>query len=498
VISKIESTVRKRNQKLQAGLNLSLACGDGPLFGTGTRGYELSEKTTALHCGGLGLVQEIVKKSGLAELINDRVRLLKIKQPYRESDHVLNLVYNFLCGGECLDDLKLLRENSAYLDALNVNRIPDSTTAGDFLRRFGYDDNLELLDAMNEANGRIWKSAGGGKKAACAVLDVDSSVKETYGEDKEKMDISYNGKWGFHPLLITESETNTHVCLVNRSGNEASQTNAAYWIEYSVAAVEEYFEKIYIRGDSAFSLTYKFDEWDGAGLQFVFGTDSTKNLREKADNLPQSHWKKLNSRSKQSRQKPKTEKQKKVETREFRNMRTENEWISEFEYTPSKCQESYRIIVLKKDIRVTKGQQHLFDKSRYFFYITNIRDMSAREVLDFIRKRCNHENKVEQLKNGVPAFYAPCSEFHANWAWMIAGALAWNIKSWIGLLFANPSKGREITRMEFKRFMNNLIFIPCQILKSGRMVVYRFLNVNSWFLDSMKTINRLKTRPAFH
>lgn len=498
MISKIESKVRKRKRKFESRLKSIPDSETAHIFGSGTRKYELSEKTTALHCGGIGLIQEIVRKSDLADIINDRLRLLKIKKPYSESDHILNLAYNFLCGGECLDDLKLLRDNPAYLDALNVKRIPDPTTAGDFLRRFGYDDNLELHDAMNEANGRIWKEIGRGKTLPRAILDIDSSVKETRGETKEKMDISYNGKWGFHPLVITEADTDVHVAVYNRPGNEASQSNASYWIEYAVASIEPYFDKIFLRGDSAFCLTFKFDEWTQAGLQFVFGMDSAKNLRDIAENLPRSRWKKLNSRPLNGRKKPKSEKERKVEKREFKNMRTEREWLAEFEYSPRKCQESYRVIALKKDIRVTRGQQHLFDDTRFFFYITNIQDMTALEVLDFIRKRCNHENKLQQLKSGIPALRAPCAEFHANWAWMIIGAISWNVKSWIGLLFADGVRGREILAMKFKRFLNSLIYIPCQILRSGRMVVYRFLNINPWFLDSMKTIARLKASPAFY
>ena len=77
----------------------------------------------------------LARRSGL---IDDRHRLhlLKVHLPYHESDHVLNLAYNMLAGGKCLEDLELLRNDEVYLDALGAQRIPDPTTAGDFCRRF--------------------------------------------------------------------------------------------------------------------------------------------------------------------------------------------------------------------------------------------------------------------------------------------------------------------------------------------------------------------------
>ena len=495
MINNIKSKVRKRNRKLRKRLKSNAPSRDGTGLHQGKIRYELSDRIHALHCGGIGLLQEVIEKSGLFELVDERIRLLKIRRQYHESDHVKNLIYNVLCGGECLDDLKMLRNNGSYLDALNLSRIPDATTAGDFLRRFGHDDNLAFLDVMNEANGRIWKISAGGKMMPRAVLDIDSSVTQTFGENKERMDISYNGKWGFHPLIVTEAETGVHVCLVNRSGNTASQDDAARWIEYSVAVVEEHFEKIYLRGDSAFSLMNKFDEWDDAGIQFCFGTDNTANMREKAEKLPKSRWRLVQPKKKAARIPHKTAKERQVEKRGFKNLHTEKEFVAEFEYKPFGQYGNYRIIVLKKEIRVTKGQGLLFDQIRYLFYITNIRDMSPLEVLGFIRKRCDHENKIEQLKNGVPALNSPCSDFHANWAWMIVGACAWNVKSWTGALFSDGARGREIVRMEFKRFLFSLVFIPCQILKTGRRIVYRFLNANSWFADSMLTIRSIRAIP---
>ena len=93
--------------------------------------YDLSDRTRAIGFGGIGAIHLLARKSGLIEAIDRDVQLLKVHLPYHESDHVLNIAYNILCDGHCLEDLERLRNDEAYLDAWR-GRIPDPTTAGDF------------------------------------------------------------------------------------------------------------------------------------------------------------------------------------------------------------------------------------------------------------------------------------------------------------------------------------------------------------------------------
>jgi hypothetical protein len=108
----------------------------GPMFSASNIHYELAERTRAISYGGIGLVHKLARETGLIDAINRRLHLLKIHLPYHESDHVLNLAYNALCEGRCLEDIELRRNDETFLDALGTQRIPDPTTAGDFCRRF--------------------------------------------------------------------------------------------------------------------------------------------------------------------------------------------------------------------------------------------------------------------------------------------------------------------------------------------------------------------------
>ena len=466
------------------------------MFASDTIDFEVSERISAISCGGIGLVHKLVKKIGFDQVIDENLHLLKLHKPYHESDHVLNMVYNIVCGGQCLEDIELLRNNPAYLDALAAERIPDPTTAGDFLRRFGYDDVISLMDAANRVNRVIWAHNPKNKSEKDAIIDVDGMIKPMHGEKKQGLDISYKGTWGFSPLIITEATTGTHLYTVNRSGNKVSHDDAAPWIDRAISAVRNSFKRVYLRGDSDFSLTEKFDEWDEERVKFNFAYDAMPNLVKKAENLPENRWEPmphLERPIKTKRRKKKTNvKKQRIEQRNYMNKERVKEHVAEFEYRPSKCKKTFRVVVVRRKIKVTKGQLRLQDEVRYFFYITNITDMTAEEVVRFNHGRCNHENKLEQLLNGVHALKMPAAEFIANWAYMVIGSLAWNMKSWMGQIMPDQAKGEQVTRMEFKRFKHCMINVPCQITNSGRRLIFRILNYNPWIETFYSTFQAIK------
>ena len=119
--------------------------------------YEMAERVRAIECGGIGAFHLLACNSGLVEAINDKVHLLKRHLPYHESDHVLNIAYNTLTGGTCLEDIELRRNDEAFMDGVGVERIPDPTTAGDFTRRFSEGDVVELMEAINSIRPKLWK-----------------------------------------------------------------------------------------------------------------------------------------------------------------------------------------------------------------------------------------------------------------------------------------------------------------------------------------------------
>ncbi len=185
--------------------------------------YEHSDRVRGLASGGIGAMHRLAQQTGLVEAIDRHVEVLKVALPYHESDHVLGIAYNHLCGGTCLQDIEVLRQDEVYLDALGVQRIPDPTTAGDFCRRFETGAIEALQTAINETRVRVWRA----QPATFfdeAVIEADGTLAPTTGECKDGMDIAYTGVWGYHPLVVSLANTQEPLFLVNRSGNRGRGT----------------------------------------------------------------------------------------------------------------------------------------------------------------------------------------------------------------------------------------------------------------------------------
>jgi len=472
--------------------------------------YEMADRTRALAHGGIGAVHLLARKVGLVDAIDRDVRLLKVHLPYHESDHVLNIAYNILCDGDCLQDLERLRNDEAYLDALGAQRIPDPTTAGDFCRRFESSDQvIGLMDSINSVRVGVWKKQPAGFFDQ-AVIDADGTIAPTNGQCKAGMNISYNGQWGYHPLVISLANTREPLYLLNRSGNRPSHENAAEYLDKAIVLLRGAgFKSIRMRGDTDFSQTAHLDRWDDQpDVRFLFGVDAHKTLWSRAELLDESVWKELvrpvrYEVATQPRAKPVNTKERVVVERGFENMKLRGEHVAEIEYQPGKCDRSYRLIICRKTIDIEMGQEKLWDDHLYFFYITNDRLTPARELVLQANGRCNQENLIEQLKNGVSAMKLPVDNLLSNWAYMVKASLAWSLKAWWGLMLPVASGARaeaqrrekhEIVRMEFKRFVAGVIRLPCQIIRSGRRLVYRLLSYNPWQPALLRGVASWRTR----
>ena len=486
--------LRRRKARIARRLENSSAEDRGqPMLNPQNIQYEMSERTHGIAAGGIGAMHALAKKVGLIERIDEGLHLLKIHRPYHESDHVLNIALNVLSGGQCLEDLELRRNDETFLDALGAERIPDPTTAGDFCRRFDTSDIYQLMDIIDETRLDLWKRQPDDFFEQ-AIIEMDGSIVPTTGECKEGMDISFKGIWGFHPLLVSLANTGEVLRIVNRSGNRPSYEGADREVDKMITLCKRGgFRKILLRGDTDFTQTQRLDEWDATeGVQFIFGMAVHPTAHVLCDDLPEEIWEFLERRPRyevktKPRARPDNVKQEIVEQRKFRKITLVSESIAECAYRPTACSKDYRLIVVRKDLKIENDPQlRLYDDYRYFLYLTNDWETPADQIVFSANARCQQENLIEQQKNGVRSLRAPLDSLNSNWAYMVMTALAWNMKAWVGLMLPESprwkSKHREekqlVLRMEFKRFLNSFMLIPCQIVRTGRTLVYRLLSWN--------------------
>jgi hypothetical protein len=463
-----------------------------PLFTASNIHYEIADRARGIAHGGIGAIHALARQLGLIDAIDKRLQLLTIHLPYHESDHVLNLAYNALCEGSCLEDIELRRNDINYLDALGARRIPDPTTAGDFCRRFTQAHLETLQDTFNTVRQGVWRQQPD-TFFDLATIDMDGTLVETSGQCKQGMDIAYDGTWGYHPLVLSLANTGEVLWVVNRSGNRPSHEGAAAAVDRVVASCREGgFRKVLLRGDTDFSQSEHLDRWDAASVQFLFGFDATPNLKAIAEDLPAAAWQPLPRLpayhvQTQPRQRPDNVKEAIVVEREFENRRLRSEDVAEFPYRPTACGQAYRMVVVRKNLSVTKGERLLFDDVRYFFYITNVTVLKPEQLVWVAHQRCHQENLLAQLHNGANALKAPVNTLESNWAYMVMTALAWNLKAWWALtLPAEPGRWHErhrdekswVLKLEFKTFVQAFVRLPCQIVRTGRRLVYRLLSWN--------------------
>lgn len=451
--------------------------------------YEMAERTQAIECGGIGAIHRVAQAVGLAERIDGKLLLLKRARPYQDSDHVLNIAYNLMCGGKVLEDIEGRRNDVAFLDALGARTIPDPTTAGDYCRRFDENAVWRLMEIINDVRAEVWERQGPDFLSQTARIDVDGSLVPTTGECKKGMDISYNGVWGYHPLLVSLANTAEPLFIVNRSGNRPSHEGAPAVLDQAIELCRRAgFQDILLRGDTDFTMAAHLDRWTEAGVRFVFGYDAQPAFVERAETLREREYSELVRKAdtafaKQPRAKPPRIKEEIVRERGYLNQRLLEEDTAEFEHQPGKARGTYRIVVLRKLIIEERGQRNLGTSYRYFFYVTADRRLSQQQVVAESNGRCNQENTIEQLKNGARALHAPVNTLVANWAYMVMASLAWTLKAWFGLLLPVAPRWREqheqdrelVLRMEFRSFLQHFILIPAQIVRSGRRLIYRLL-----------------------
>src|SRR5689334_22316691 len=182
VNAKIRRQLAARKQRIARRLDKTkLGDCSRPVVSATKIQFELAERTSGMSYGGLGAIRLLIQRLGLAEAIDERLHLLKLHLPYHESDHVLNLAFNALCDGRCLEDLELRRNDEVYLDALGARRMPDPTTAGDFCRRFQAHHIRSLQDVFDRTRQKVW-SQQPAEFFAEAKIDMDGTLVVTDGE----------------------------------------------------------------------------------------------------------------------------------------------------------------------------------------------------------------------------------------------------------------------------------------------------------------------------
>jgi hypothetical protein len=456
------------------------------------------ERGEATAYGGLSLAVALVRQLGVERALDQALDLLQSHRPFTESDHVLTHVYNLFVGGTCIEDIAYLQASEPVRRMLGAARIPDPTTAGDFLRRFDA-GALEALDrAIDRGQEAVWKRRYGRRKAGQAIVDLDSHVHPVYGDQKEGADFSYKGPLAYHPLVISLAETQECLRLINRPGNTPSAEDAEKHLDELFPMLLRRFRQVVVRGDSAFCNQKVFDACEAHGQSFAVVSPTQTNFEALADALPESAWKPYRGPGERAhrtapparrRQRRPNLRRRLARQRGKHDLKLERQWVAEIPYRPQRSQTTYRLVIRRQRIE-EHHQGQLFELWRYRYVMTNLPpSTSTQEVVDLTYQRCDQENVIEQLQHGIPGMRMPTGGLISNAAYLTCARLAHNLKAWLAQL-ALP---RETMRWEWKRFRHAFVYVAARVLRQSRQVRVRIASSHRSATTLVQAHVRLQT-----
>lgn len=484
----------------------------GPVMRLPKTHLEVEQGPETTKYGGLVLATSLLRRLSVAKQLNENVSVLKQHQPYTEADHILAQALNLYVGGTCIEDMSELQQSEAVCRILGACRVPDPTTAGDFLRRFEPRSNPGALEDLRRTTdalqGAVWqekaRSNSKGKKNKgryngkqvkqdLAVLDIDSHLKEVYGVTKEGADFNHKGKWSLHPLTITMAATGDCLAMRNRPGNVRSSEGSAEALDETLDYVRPHFKQVLVRGDSEFDRADVREACHRRDSRFAFVGREFKNRPQIAASIPQEQWQPFETRARRkaaaqrsqkryrSRKKRKNRRRQRARERNYKNMRLVRQWITEVPWQPPGSEHTYRLVIRRQLIEHSKGQTALFDEYRYRYVVTDLPpSISTARVIDLTYERCDQENIIEQLGSGLAAWRMPVREFAGNSAWLEIARLAWNLGKWLAQLVLPE----ETVRWEWKRFRRAFVEVSAEVIKRSRQLWVRF-NESHRFLGSL-------------
>ena len=447
-----------------------------------------NKRSPLLSYAGILPVRNLVERLDVASVLDSNISILKRHKPYFKSDHILNFVYNFLTGGEVINDIERLQEAKGILRILGTESVPDPTTAGDFLVRFGEKD----IEAFQDSFDRIQDSAFSlldRKRKEVATIEHDSSIHEVYGQKKEGADYAYENTYSYNVQYITLAETGDVLHQELREGNRYSSFGLSAILPGILDRVGNHFKHLRYRADSA---SYDKDivrPCDERGVEFYISADQTKRLMGEVAGIEEGAWKcfrDMNLRATRKKRPVKKRKKRKnhkkavLDRRKPNRKRRGQTHIASLFYQPLGWQKPYRFVVKRTEVIDKHGQLYLEEGlCKYFYHIivTNNFDASDTRVMHIAQGRANQENLIKDFKYGLGLSHVPTGFFLANQIYFKIAALAWNIKTWM-LNLLSLGDGAVL---RFKRFLYLWIDHACIVSKTGRDSVLIRMDPGEYF-----------------
>lgn len=415
--------------------------------------------------GGLILIEELVHRLKVKEIIEETVSVKKRQRGYGESDHIIALVYNLIGGGSCLDDLNLLREDAETKAVIQQEAIPHATTAGDFLRAF----HLGHIKQLAKASRRIQETVHSREDLSALTLDIDSAIFEQYSSKKQGSCKGYNGETGYHPQFGFRADTGEWVYGSLQRGGAYTSTDAERFLAECLKRVPKSVKRVKTRSDSGWYKEAYLEACEECSTHEVIYTitaDQTKPLLEKIAGIEE--WIPMSTEAGESRE------------------------VAEFWYRGVTWKKARRFIVKREPRFQGKEKQlPLFPEEgyRYYVFVTNSDEADSTGLMEFHMGRGNAENYIKELLYGFDLEQLPSERFHANWVYLLIGQLAYNLVVWLKQ-YGLPKK---YLPSRVKLIRHRFLYLAGRIVRSGRGVWLNLQQGYRYQQEFLDTLLRLRS-----
>jgi hypothetical protein len=387
-----------------------------------------AQQTTSF--AGLRFVFDLAARLGV---IRD-LKTLTVKKRRRGipiEDFVMGLASNFLVGGDSLTDLGVLREETVTRELCFGVEVPAATTAGERLRTFALGHLCQLEGINRRAARSVLERTGG---SGPMTVDLDSSIFEVHGYLKEGARYGYTGARGLHPLLAFVQEERLLLGARLRAGNRTSADGVENFVPQVLKAVPE-GRTVRLRMDAGFYAQGVERLCVARGLGFSISAKQTSRLRTVMGALPANAW-------------------------QAYPWEDGAEW-AELRYRPNGWSREYRLLV--KRTPWFEKEQRVIGEHFHTAVITNLAGAGS-SVIRYHLARGGMENYIEEFKHGVGAAHLPSQNFHANWAWLLIAALAYNLAQAFKLLLLNSAQHAD----QLKKLRLHWFNVAARWIRTGR------------------------------
>jgi Transposase DDE domain group 1 len=358
------------------------------------------------HAGTI-LLHDFAQRLGVAELLDQELHVKTRERGYEESKAIGGLVYNVILGGEHLSDLEVLRGDPGTQELLDAAGILAPTTAGEFLRKFDIGDVQDL----QRVHLRLQQRVRPHQPAKTCTIDLDSSIYEQASTHKEGSTKAYNGEVGYHPLLAFWAEEGELLYSHLRRGSAHTARNVRWFLRQMRKRLPATADKK-LRADSGFYSKGVVAWCEAEGFTFTITADQTEPLLAAITALPERCW---------------------------RNLPTYDlAEVAELRYQPTDWARPYRYVVKRELAERKTGELYW----KYHATVTNEEAQAACEVVVWHLQHATMENAIKEHKSGFGLEKLPTQKFHANWAYLLIGQLAFNLMAWFKRLVLPESYHR--------------------------------------------------------